>query len=116
MDQSIGFPGDGAALRDRSGSASSSPPRLTPPGGGDAPFSHLGLDHIFPDDVYTLMMTAMPVASDYRPMSGRASGHDAADGTHTRVKIDLFSEYIRHLPPEKRAVWDIVGRVLCSNR
>jgi len=60
------------------------------------------------------MMSAMPVVSDYRPMSGRAKGLDAADGTHTRVKIDLFPEYIRHLPPEKRAVWDVVGRVLCS--
>ena len=37
-----------------------------------------------------------------------------ADGTSTRVKIDLFPEYIRHLPPEKRVVWDIVGRALCS--
>ena len=45
---------------------------------------------------------------------GRSKGHDLADGTHTRVKIDLFPEYIRALPPEKRAVWDVVGRALCS--
>jgi hypothetical protein len=56
----------------------------------------------------------MPVASDYRPMSGRSKGLDLADGTHTRVKIDLFPEYIRHLPPEKKTVWDVVGRALCS--
>jgi hypothetical protein len=47
-------------------------------------------------------------------MHGRSKGHDLTDGTHTRVKIDLFPEYIRHLPPEKRAVWDLVGRLLCS--
>jgi len=82
---------------------------------GEAPFPHLVLRRIFPDDVYNGMMTAMPVESDYRPMSGRAKGLDAADGTHTRVKIDLFPEYIRHLSPEKREVWDIVGRVLCSD-
>jgi hypothetical protein len=81
---------------------------------GVAPFPHLVLRHVFPDDVYNAMMTAMPVGSDYRPMSGRAKGNDAADGTHTRVKIDLFPEYIRHLPPEKREVWDVVGRALCS--
>src|SRR3954467_1388849 len=81
---------------------------------GGAPFPHLVLNHVFPDDVYNAMMTAMPVASDYRPMSGRAKGNDAADGTHTRVKIDLFPEYIRHLPPEQRSVWDVVGRALCS--
>jgi hypothetical protein len=80
----------------------------------DSPFTHLVLDRVFPDDVYAAMLANMPEAADYRPMSGRAKGHDLADGTHTRVKIDLFPEYIRHLPPQKRAVWDVVGRALCS--
>jgi hypothetical protein len=80
----------------------------------DAPFYHLVLDRVFPDDVYAAMLAAMPEASDYRPMHGRAKGHDLADGTHTRVKIDLFPEYIRPLPPAKRAVWNVVGRALCS--
>jgi len=80
----------------------------------EAPFYHLVLDRVFPDDVYAAMLRAMPVAPDYRPMSGRSKGHDLADGTHTRIKIDLFPEYTRHLPPEKRAVWDFVGRALCS--
>src|SRR4051794_20209075 len=81
----------------------------------DAPFFHLEFDRVFPDDVYAAMLIGMPVASDYRPMSGRAKGNDLADGTHTRVKIDLFPEYIRKLPPEKRALWDVVGAALCSN-
>jgi hypothetical protein len=78
------------------------------------PFFHLKFDRVFPDDVYAAMLAAMPVASDYRPMHGRSRGHDLQDGTHTRVKIDLFPEYVRHLPPEKRAIWNIVGRALCS--
>src|SRR6201998_3244678 len=61
------------------------------------------------------MLANMRECSDYRPMHGRSKGHDLADGTHTRVKIDLFPEYIRHLPPQQRAVWDIVGRALCSS-
>ena len=81
---------------------------------GDTPFAHLILDRVFPDDVYAAMLANMPEASDYRPMHGRAKGHDLEDGTHTRVKIDLYPEYIRHLPPQKRAVWDVVGRALCS--
>jgi hypothetical protein len=80
----------------------------------DKPFYHLVFEHMFPDDVYASMLAYMPEAADYRPMHGRSKGHDLADGTHTRVKIDLFPEYIRHLPLEKRAVWDIVGRALCS--
>ncbi len=80
----------------------------------NAPFFHLVFDRVFPDDVYAAMLRAMPVAADYRPMHGRAKGHDLEDGTHTRVKIDLFPEYIRHLPAEKRAVWEQVGQALCS--
>jgi len=81
----------------------------------DVPFPHLVLDRVFPDDVYAAILANMPVASDYRPMHGRAKGLDLADGTHTRVKIDLFPEYIRHLAPEKRALWDLVGGALRSN-
>jgi hypothetical protein len=80
----------------------------------DAPFTHLVLERVFPDDIYGLMLANMPEARDYRPMHGRSKGHDLTDGTHTRVKIDLFPEYIRHLPPQKRALWDVVGRALCS--
>ncbi len=81
----------------------------------DSPFTHLVFDRVFPDDIYAQMLANMPEANDYRPMHGRSKGHDLTDGTHTRVKIDLFPEYIRHLPPQKRAVWDIVGRALCSH-
>jgi hypothetical protein len=80
----------------------------------ETPFYHLELERVFPDDVYAMMLAAMPEASQYRPMHGRSKGHDLADGTHTRVKIDLFPEYVRRMPPEKRGVWDVVGRTLCS--
>jgi hypothetical protein len=81
----------------------------------DNPFCHLEFDRIFPDDLYARMLQAMPVVADYRPMSGRSKGHVRDDGTPTRVKIDLFPEYIRNLPAEKRKVWDLVGRLLCSS-
>jgi hypothetical protein len=82
----------------------------------DAPFMHLVLDRVFPEEIYPVMLSNMPEARDYRPMHGRSKGHDLEDGTHTRVKIDLFPEYIRHLPPQKRAIWDVVGRALCSQK
>jgi len=77
----------------------------------DEPFTHLVLDRVFPDEIYALMLANMPEANDYRPMHGRSKD---TDGPNTRVKIDLFAEYIRHLPPQKRAVWGLVGRALCS--
>ncbi|HWL04384.1 MAG TPA: hypothetical protein VNQ99_05530 [Xanthobacteraceae bacterium] len=79
------------------------------------PFFHLEMDRVFPPEVYRQMVALMPVAADYRPMSGRSKGHDLADGTHTRVKIDLFPEYIRHLPEPKRQLWTVVGQALCSD-
>jgi len=80
----------------------------------EKPFYHLEFDRVFPDGVYAQMIAAMPSAADYRPLPGRNGGNLREDGTSTRVKIDLFPEYIRHLNPEKRAVWDLVGRALCS--
>lgn len=80
----------------------------------DAPFNHIEFDQFFPADFYRQLLETMPVSSDYRPMSGRSKHSNRADGTPTRVKIDLFPEYIRFLPSEKRAVWDLAGRALCS--
>jgi hypothetical protein len=82
----------------------------------EKPFYHLEFDRVFPDDIYAQILALKPEAADYRPMHGRSKGHDLTDGTHTRVKIDLFPEYIRNLPPQKRALWDIVGRALCSDK
>jgi hypothetical protein len=80
----------------------------------EKPFFHLEFDRVFPDDIYAQILALKPEATDYRPMHGRSKGHDLTDGTHTRVKIDLFPEYIRNLPAEKRALWDVVGRALCA--
>jgi len=81
----------------------------------DAPFHHLRFERVFPDDFYEKMLEAMPVAEDYRAMSGKSKmGSTRPDGKPTRAKIDLFPEYIRHLPPQKRAVWDVAGGVLRS--
>jgi hypothetical protein len=80
------------------------------------PFEHLVFDHVLPDDLYPALLEAMPAASDYRPMSGRSKTLDAQDGTHTRVKIDLFPEYVRHLPPQQRELWAMVGGALRSEQ
>lgn len=78
------------------------------------PFLHLQLADVFPDDIYARMLEAMPDASDYRPMSGRTSYTRLPGGGGTRVKIDLFPEYVRHLPGHKQAIWRSVGDALCS--
>jgi len=81
----------------------------------EKPFYHLQFDRVFPDDIYAAMLREMPVSSDYRALPGRDNVNVLEDGSATRIKIDLFPEYIRSLPPQKRELWDIVGRALCSN-
>ena len=49
-------------------------------------------------------------------MHGRSKSRDLTEGSPTRVKIDLFPEYIRGLPPAKRALWEMVGTALCSDK
>ena len=79
------------------------------------PFYHVELANIFPVNLYAEVLDAMPDTKDYRPMHGRSRNNDLADGTHTRVKIDLFPEYIRHLSPKKKLIWGMVGEALRSN-
>ena len=80
----------------------------------EAPFHHLRLSDVFPPGLYAAMLEAMPIAQDYRPMSGRTKYTRLQGGGGTRTKIDLFPEFVRHLPAAKRPVWRLVGCVLCS--
>lgn len=81
----------------------------------EKPFYHLQFDRVFPADIYTAMLREMPVAEDYRALPGRDNANILDDGSATRVKIDLFPEYIRKMPARKRELWGIVGRALCAN-
>jgi hypothetical protein len=81
----------------------------------EEPFFHLRFERVFPDDVYAAMLGKFPSTSDYRALPGRDKGNIQEDGSSTRVKIDLFPEYIRSLPPGKHEVWSAVGGALCSN-
>jgi hypothetical protein len=81
----------------------------------EKPFYHLQFDRVFPDDIYAAMLREMPVERDYRALPGRNNVNILDDGSATRIKIDLFPEYIRNMPASKREVWDLVGRALCSD-
>ena len=81
----------------------------------NTPFYHLEFDHVFPDDIYAAMLRELPSMGDYRALPGRGNTNILEDGSATRVKIDLFPEYIRSLPQGKREIWAIVGRALCAN-
>ena len=79
----------------------------------EAPFFHLVLDDFFPADLYREMLDRMPAAKSFRALAGRNNYNIRADGTSTRVKVDLFPEYLRHLDEAQKNVWRSVGRALC---
>jgi len=78
------------------------------------PFFHLELERIFPEEIYARMMACMPESGDFRALPGRNNVNITKDGYSTRVKMDLFPEFIRHLPERKQEVWRMVGGTLCS--
>jgi hypothetical protein len=80
----------------------------------DRPFFHLEFEEIFPATVYAAMTAAMPSVDEYRRLPGRHRENVHPDGTLTRVKLDLFPEYIRHLDSDRRPIWEVVGRALAS--
>src|SRR5215471_10413421 len=78
------------------------------------PFYHLEFSQVFPNDIYLQMMQSMPGNRAYRALPGRHNVNINDEGTCTRVKIDLFREYIRRFPPDRKELWGLVGDALCS--
>jgi hypothetical protein len=74
-----------------------------------APFFHLEFDQVFPPDIYRVMMESMPVSSDYRALPGRNNVNITETGVSTRIKVDLFREYIRHFSRAETGLWRQVG-------
>ena len=64
----------------------------------EKPFYHLQFDRVFPQDIYDAIIRQMPVDRDYRALPGRNNVNILDDGSATRIKIDLFPEYIRNMP------------------
>ena len=80
----------------------------------EVPFYHLVLDDFFPADIYQEMLDRMPTSDSFRALAGRNNYNIRADGTSTRVKVDLFPEYLRHMDGVQKELWKSVGRALCS--
>ena len=65
----------------------------------EKPFFHLEFDRVFPNDIYAQILTLMPDPRTIDRCTDAARGTIFDDGTHTRVKIDLFPEYIATCRP-----------------
>jgi hypothetical protein len=79
----------------------------------DAPFQHLVFDRIFPDGLYAEMIAAMPAERNFQPLAGRHRfSNRRADGSATRLKVELLPELVRRFRPEHRTLWNLVGNAL----
>ncbi|MBU2581829.1 MAG: hypothetical protein KJ622_08935 [Alphaproteobacteria bacterium] len=80
-----------------------------------APFHHLELQQVFPDEIYHALLCNWPDPSGFRAMSGRAKSELGPNGEPTRVKLDLLPEYTRRLPLRQRDLWGMIGGALRSD-
>lgn len=76
------------------------------------PFLHLYLEDVFPPAYYRRMLDLLPETRRYRELTHRDAMQ--ADGHSARRKFYLYPEQVRLLPPEQRAVWGELSRVLRS--
>ena len=78
------------------------------------PFYHLQFSGFLPPDLYSEILEKLPVREDYRLMSGRTKSTRTGAPEGTRIKLDLFPEFIRHLPQTKREIWSHIGQAIRS--
>jgi len=80
------------------------------------PFTFITIQHIFPENIYEKIICSMPDPKFYRSLPGRNNDYVSPDGVVTRTKMDLFPEFIRHLPSDQRSIWGVIGAALTSPR
>jgi hypothetical protein len=68
-----------------------------------APFQHVYLRDVFPDDVYGEIMAKLPDRSSYRPLNIKRWHND--QGESTRDQLFLSEGEIERIDPAKRDIW-----------
>ncbi len=80
----------------------------------DRPFAHFQIDHVFPDDVYRLMLSSFPAPELYHPL--RHKDAMRPDGTSTRMMFEFFDDEFAKLPAGSASIWSSVRDALYDRR
>lgn len=80
---------------------------------------HKPFDHIYMKDVldrasYEALLAAMPDRRFYHDLKHRDAVRK--DGTSTRLRMYLYPELLRTLPPKQKKAWLPIARALCSRQ
>ena len=76
------------------------------------PFDHIYMEGLFDPESYAALLAAMPDRRFYHELRHRDALRP--DGSSTRLRMYLYPELVRRLPPEQWRVWLPVARALCS--
>jgi hypothetical protein len=78
------------------------------------PFDHIYMEDVFGHAEYEALLAAMPERRFYHEL--RHLDAMRSDGSSTRLRMYLYPELLRQLPPAQRRVWEPVARALCSSQ
>lgn len=76
------------------------------------PFDHIYMEGVLEAQSYARLLAAMPDRRFYHDLKHRDAVRK--DGSSTRLRLYLYPELLRRLPPATRKVWAPVASALCS--
>ena len=78
------------------------------------PFDHIYMEGVLDPAIYRALLAAMPDRRFYHDLVHRDAMR--MDGSSTRLRMYLYPELLRKLPPAQREAWMPVARALCSKQ
>lgn len=76
------------------------------------PFDHIYMERMLEPGSYEALLGAIPDRRFYHELMHQDAVRK--DGSSTRLRMYLYPELLRKLPPEQRDVWTPLAEVLCS--
>jgi hypothetical protein len=76
------------------------------------PCDHIYMEDVFNTETYATLLAAMPDRRFYHDLRHRDALRE--DGSSTRLRMYLYPELLRGLPPEQKRVWLPIAKALCS--
>lgn len=77
-----------------------------------SPFDHIYMEHVLPHAAYEALLARMPDRRFYHEL--KHVDAIGPNGHSTRLRLYLYPELLKRLPPEQKAAWAPVADAFCS--